>query len=515
MRPARLANTLLAVLGALVLQGCDFGERDDILVLVRADDPISKAIGDYYAETHDIPTHRVLSLTLSNPSIPSNPSNSSDPSNAAVRNEIDHSTFDSEIAAPIESYLAATDPDRDVSILVTTLGIPVRIGHCESNEPHYPRDCRASAVDAALAGLGRLVTTADPIDPATGQRRAGRLEGNANPYFGDPRPFEEFRRAEPTAKLRFLVARLSGPAALDESGSKLPIALRRLIDGEPNPTPQDTPVWQIIANAPTASRDPASRALIDPIHDLQSRNGHSVCDGCALSTGSGAPSGVVFQREHPDDVAATMPEGLAFPGLVIALGSLANEARPLDRYLGDWLSRGARALSLHLDDPSLGGVTRPAMLLHAWTEGRTAVEAHFNSVPHLGWTNVFVGDPLLTMANSTSPTKAEREDRDHDGIRDEEDNCRGVANPDQRDSNRDGIGNRCDPDVNNDGRVDTSWGRIYPVDQRGDLESIALTARNGPFDPDHDLDGDGVVDDRDLALAQLWLFRRPGPSGAR
>jgi hypothetical protein len=503
MRPARLENTLLALLGALVLQACSFGERDDIMVLVRANDPISKAIGDYYAAARDIPTHRVLSLSLSGAS------------SAAVQDEIDQATFDSEIAAPIEAYLAATDPDRDVSILVTTLGIPVRLGHCEPNQPHYPRDCRSSAVDAALAGLGRLITTADPPDPASGQSGAGRIEANANPYFGDPRPFEEFRRAEPTAKLRFLVARLSGPAALDASGSKLPIALRRLIDGEQSPASQDAAVWKVLANAPKASRDPASRALIDPIHDLLPKNGHRVCDGCARSAASDAPSGVVFQHGRSGNVAGTMPERLAFPGLVIALGSLGNDARPLDRSLGHWLSRGARAISLHLDDPSLGGVTRPATLLRAWTEGRTAVEAHFNSVPHLGWTNVFVGDPLLTTANSTDRTKAEREDRDHDGILDDEDNCQGVANPDQRDSNQDGIGNRCDPDVNNDGRVDTSWGRIYPVDRRGDLESIALTARNGPFDPDHDLDGDGVVDDSDLALAQLWLFRRPGPSGAR
>jgi hypothetical protein len=40
-----------------------------------------------------------------------------------------------------------------------------------------------------------------------------------------------------------------------------------------------------------------------------------------------------------------------------------------------------------------------------------------------------------------------------------------------------------------------------------------LTARNGPYNPDHDLDGDGQVNERDLALAQLWLFRPPGPSG--
>lgn len=490
MRPAHLANALLALLCALFVQGCSFGERDDVLILVRADDPISRAIGDYYAAARDIPAHRVLSLSLSA---------------VGTRNEIDDRTFASEIATPIETYLAANDPDHEVSILVTTLGIPLRIGHCESDQPHYPRDCRSSAVDAALAGLGRLTS---PLG-----QTGGRLGGNANPYFGDPRPFEQFRRDEPTAKLRFLVARLSGPAAPGVSGSSLPVALRELIDGghdRDDLDPTDSPIWRILANAPVASRDAASRALIEPIHDLLPRNGHRICDGCEIAAESTPPSGVVLQQALSGSAAVKVPERLAFPGLVIALGSLPSDSIPFGDALGDWLARGSRAISMHLDDPSLGGVTRPVAQLRAWSEGRTVVEAHFSAVPHLGWTNVFVGDPLLT---TNHPTKTEAGDLDRDGIRDEEDNCLDVANPDQRDSNRDGIGNHCDPDVDNDGRVDTSWGGIYPVDERGDLESIALTARNGPYDPDHDLDGDGLVDDRDLALAQLWLFRRPGPSG--
>jgi hypothetical protein len=225
----------------------------------------------------------------------------------------------------------------------------------------------------------------------------------------------------------------------------------------------------------------------------------------------------VLQADPEAVAASALPERLAYPGLVISIGSAEDfsaskraASDPFQSFLASWIRRGARAISTHIGDPSLGGVTRPAVQLQAWAQGRSAVEAHFNSLPHLGWMNVFIGDPLLVLAESSS---AENDDLDGDGISDERDNCLDVSNPAQRDSNNDQIGNRCDPDVDNDGRVETSWGQIYPLDSRGDLEAIALTARNGPYDPDHDLDGDGVVDENDLALAQLWLFRGPGPSG--
>jgi hypothetical protein len=488
MHYARLAKPLFALLCALITQACGFGERPDVLILVRAGDPISRSIGDFYASARRIPSRRILELELSN---------------GADENEIDAATFDSEIAAPIEAYLAAEDPDGEISILVTTLGIPLRIGHCKNTQPHYPRDCRSAAVDAALAGLGRISLAAGP------------LEDNVNPYFGDPRPFEEFRRAEPDAHLRFLVARITGPSMPRDSESNLPLALQRLIDLPSETDTSTPPLWQIHSDSPRASRAAASAALFDPITPLLERLGHAVCDGCTTSTQDPAPAGIILQSGMDAGASSALPPRLDYPGLVIALGGTEigragrQDNGPFEDFLAVWLARGARAISTHIGDPSLSAVTRPAVQLQLWADGRTAVEAHFGSVPHLGWVNVFIGDPLLTIPES-SP--AESSDRDSDGVLDAQDNCLDVANSRQRDTNGDHVGNRCDPDVDNDGRVETSWGQIYPVDSRGDLEAIALTARNGPYNPDHDIDGDGLVDESDLALAQLWLFRRPGPS---
>lgn len=91
-------------------------------------------------------------------------------------------------------------------------------------------------------------------------------------------------------------------------------------------------------------------------------------------------------------------------------------------------------------------------------------------------------------------------DTDGDGVADNEDNCLGQPNPDQRDSNGDGFGNRCDADLNNDCSVN-----FLDLAQ---MKSVIFSA-----DPDADFDGDGTVNFVDLALMKSGFFMPPGPSG--
>lgn len=91
-------------------------------------------------------------------------------------------------------------------------------------------------------------------------------------------------------------------------------------------------------------------------------------------------------------------------------------------------------------------------------------------------------------------------DTDGDGIPDASDNCTLVANADQRDTNGDGFGNICDPDLNDNGFVNAA-------------DQAILRSRLGTADPDADLDGNGVVNAADIGILRPYLGQPPGPSG--
>ena len=98
-------------------------------------------------------------------------------------------------------------------------------------------------------------------------------------------------------------------------------------------------------------------------------------------------------------------------------------------------------------------------------------------------------------------------DSDGDGIDDDFDNCKVVPNgpdePDagghsQLDTDNDGYGNRCDPDLNNDGLVTVT-------------DFLILRARLNSADDDADLNGDGIVTVTDFLILRGMLNQSPGP----
>lgn len=91
-------------------------------------------------------------------------------------------------------------------------------------------------------------------------------------------------------------------------------------------------------------------------------------------------------------------------------------------------------------------------------------------------------------------------DSDADTVFDALDNCSEELNLDQRDTNGDGFGNICDPDLNND--------LVINFLDLGQMKAVFFSA-----DADADLDGDGAVNFIDLGIMKSRFFGEPGPSG--
>ncbi|MBT8144786.1 MAG: PQQ-dependent sugar dehydrogenase [Gammaproteobacteria bacterium] len=109
---------------------------------------------------------------------------------------------------------------------------------------------------------------------------------------------------------------------------------------------------------------------------------------------------------------------------------------------------------------------------------------------------------LLALATFSLVTTTSASDSDNDGIMDLFDNCVEHANPDQRDTDDDQFGNRCDPDLDNSGAVNFADLVMMKASffASGDLAA--------------DLDGDGIVNFGDLVILKSFFFGSPGPSGA-
>jgi hypothetical protein len=91
-------------------------------------------------------------------------------------------------------------------------------------------------------------------------------------------------------------------------------------------------------------------------------------------------------------------------------------------------------------------------------------------------------------------------DSDGDGVADNLDNCKLVANANQRNTDGDSFGNICDPDFNQNNVVDPA-----------DLSR--LKSKLGTASANEDLNGNGVVDPADLSLLKTYLGKAPGPTG--
>lgn len=503
-----------SILAWLVLAACS-NEGERALIVVNANSPVSVAIGERYAALRDVPEGNILALPLETP----------DPTLATAEHEtISREAYRTGIRDPIQTYLRTQPHADEIDLLITTKGVPLRVAGIRGKGPAgWLHDATVASVDSELMLL---------FDGPDG------LPGPvANGYYGSDLSFADYRSANPDRAPHYLVARLTGTLSPDDPPGGVPRSVERLLRIARDPAePTEAVEWLIDSDRERqGAYAAADRVLLEAAasslrahavavrHDRQSHfEGFPVADADGPRLRAYASWGS-NDRNDPGPPFYGRIGSKLYPGRFgarsIAIDFVSTSARsftaPPDygqSLVSDLLELGAGGAGGHVEEPTLATVHRPHLLFERYALGAPAVEAYWSSVPTLGWMHVWIGDPLMRLDPAPATTTR---DRDGDGIANGDDNCTRIPNPRQRDTDSDGYGNACDPDINNDGLVTTSWGSIYPLGERGDVEWIALTVRSGQYDENHDLDGDGQVDAIDVSIAQLGLYQAPGPSGHR
>jgi uncharacterized protein (TIGR03790 family) len=473
----------------------------EILIVVNEQSPISVAVGEYYRAVRNVPASNVVRL-----SIPLR-----DPQFSDRRDElILRSAFVKRIRDPLAKFLTETGLADRIEIIVTTKGVPLVVPAGPAGlSATALRDSPGASVDAEIALL------------FSGRDGSRGIVGMVNPYYDADRSFAAFRAANPGAPLRYLVARLDGYPTDVHPQTGVPADVKALIDaarGSPAPGPfliDEDPRQKARSGGNLALLGPAAAALkslgLFVLHDESPRfrsDVKSIAGYASWGSNDGGGAGPPYYGRI---------RGALYPGSfaprAIACDIVSTNARLFTHppeygqsLIADLIRLGVAGAAGHVREPTLTTVTRPHIFLRRYAQGVPAVEAYFRGLPYLGWVNVYIGDPLLRVE---SPAGPDPDDLDGDGVPSRRDNCSAIPNPRQRDTDSDGFGNLCDPDVDNDGTVTTSWGQL-PL---GDLDRIARAVAQRTYQPDYDLDGDRQVDAADLSLAQMRLFFPPGPSG--
>jgi uncharacterized protein (TIGR03790 family) len=340
---------------------------DEVLIVVNQNSALSKTVGEYYARRRAIPARNVCRLRVTDDE------------------EIPRSVYDSAIAHPIGEFLRTAKLVESIKYIVTTAGVPLRIGGATGMEGDV------AAVDSELTLLYKDLHGA--AHPSKGML--------ANPFFGrQDRPF-----SHPEFPI-YLVTRLAGYDFND---------IRKLIDhslaarnrgrfvidlraGEAN----EGDDWMRAA----AAKLPKDRLLLEETTSVL----YGVKDVIAFASWGSND----FARHKRflgfewlpgaimTEFVSTNARTFKRPPDSWNIGAWKDDPRTFfggapQTLTADYIHEGATGASGHVAEPFLGACPRPNLLLPAYASGRTLAESYYLAIPALSWQNVVIGDPLCSL----------------------------------------------------------------------------------------------------------------------
>lgn len=164
--------------------------------------------------------------------------------------------------------------------------------------------------------------------------------------------------------------------------------------------------------------------------------------------------------------------------------------------------------------PRGGPLDHPAIYISWNVLGSVVLDINYNQLDHVFLTSTGAILDYFTITKGCW-------DPDIDGVCEDVDNCPGITNPAQTDTDSDGAGNHCDPcpfDPLDDGDSDGHCGDVdncpeepNPGQADGDSDGLGDICDPAPGDPD--ADDDGVIDSLDCAPFVIGVSQAPEAIG--
>jgi uncharacterized protein (TIGR03790 family) len=353
---------LLAAASSLAAQS-----GENVLLVVNANDPSSREIGEYYRPRRSIPVKNVCTLSTTSDE------------------EIDWATYEQQIETPIGACLKKNALQEKVLYIVTTLGVPLKVkGAGAGWTAEY------ASVDSELTLLyGKL--------RGARLQRAGMVP---NPLF--------MKRDEAFQHARFPIYLVTRLAAYDTAEVKTMIdrslAARnrgKFVLDLSSPDDKEGNNWLRTA----AILLPSDRAFMEETTHV-ARLQRDVIGYASWGSND--------QRRRTRDLGFQW-----LPG-AIAAEFVSTSARTFKRPPDDWtytnwedrqhffggspqglvadlIHQGATGASGNAYEPFLAGCVRPDYLFPAYYQGRNLAESFYIATPGLSWQVVILGDPLCAL----------------------------------------------------------------------------------------------------------------------
>lgn len=331
-----------------------------VLLITNRNSTASGEIANYYAAKRKIPAAQVCVIA------------------APDREQIARPEYERLVEAPVRQCLARRGLTERIFYLVTTLGVPLHI------QGTLGREATASSVDSELTLLyarmkGQNVPVPGPQRNPMFRQTDAPFSHRAFPIYLVTR-LAAFDVAGVKAMIdRGLAARNRGTVYLDmregsdEAGESWLRDAHILLPAGRSELEQTKEVWygkrNAIGHASWGSNDKQRK---------QRRLGFQWLPG-AIATAFVSTDGRTF-RKPPEE----WNLGQEFGGSKQSLTA-------------DLIAGGATGASGHTEEPYLGYTPHPELLFAAYLAGRNLAESFYASIPALGWMNIMVGDPLVTL----------------------------------------------------------------------------------------------------------------------